>query len=45
MEWEENVNQEIEERDDRQETQVIKETVGTETEGEGMGKHEKRKRR
>lgn len=32
-----------ERRDDGQETQVIKETVGTEREGERMGKHEKRK--
>lgn len=31
-----------EKRDDRQETQVIKETVGTEREGEGMGKREKK---
>lgn len=29
-------------RDDRQETQVIKETVGTEREGEGKRKPEKR---
>ena len=32
-------------RGDGQETQVIKETVGTEREGKGMGKHEKRKGR
>jgi len=32
-----------ERREDGQETQVIKETVGTEKEGKWMGKHEKRK--
>lgn len=34
-----------ERRDDGQETEVIKETVRTEREGEVMGKHEKRRGR
>lgn len=38
------MTQEKEERgDDGQETQVIKETIRKEREGERMGKHEKRK--